>query len=113
MKKKPQPTPAKDAKDDGIVMKRHPAPGGVVVAAADKGLIGKVFQEGHLRIRVSASFYDGGTVTEQIFLETIAMARNVNLVGEHVVGLAVRAGIVDTSCIITIDGVPHAQIICM
>jgi len=113
MKKKGQALPAMDAKDDGIVMKRHPTPGGVVVAAADKDLVGQTFHEGHLRIRVSPSFYDGGTVTEQIFLETIAMARNVNIVGEHVVRLAIQAGIVDKSSVITIDGVPHAQVLCM
>ncbi len=82
----------------------------VIVAACDREILGKKFEEGELRIEVKESFYFESFVSEETFLNSMKIATIANLVGEKVVSLAVEKGYIDRDGIIEIDGVPHAQL---
>jgi len=81
-----------------------------LVAACDANLIGKTFREGELRLHVS-SFYDGDYVTEEQLLSHLKMATIANLVGKETIRLALKARIIEREGIITVQGVPHAQMV--
>ena len=80
-----------------------------LVAACDTDILGRKLSEGKLRLDVSKDFYDGFEVSEdelEVHLRTCTIA---NLVGERVVGLAIKLGYVAKENVIRIEGVPHAQ----
>lgn len=84
-----------------------------LVAACDDDLVGKKFAEGPLRLFVSPDFYDGingDAGTLQDYLSTCTVA---NLVGRNTVDLAIKLGYVAPENVLTIQGVPHAQMALM
>jgi hypothetical protein len=94
---------------DQIVMKMMSVRGEVLLAAADKSLIGKAFRQDRLHIEVNESFYGEVRVSEETFVSALGICTIANLVGKIVVGIAIREGFVDPDNVITISGVPHAQ----
>jgi hypothetical protein len=82
-----------------------------LVAACDIGLIGETFREGKLKLEVKADFYKGTMTTIAQALREIDEADMANLVGNCIVEAAVQKGLVDSSAIIRIGGVPHVQIV--
>ncbi|MBI4392336.1 MAG: DUF424 family protein [Euryarchaeota archaeon] len=85
----------------------------VLVAASDDDIVGKVFREGRLHIKVSAEFYGTETVEADFLLGQLQACTIANLVGRRVVGLALEYGFIDAANVIYIDGVPHAQMAVM
>lgn len=81
-----------------------------LVAACDSNLIGKTFREGEVRLHVS-SFYDGDYVTGEQLLNHLRIATIANLVGKETIKLALEAGLIEKEGIITIQRVPHAQMV--
>ena len=79
------------------------------MAACDLGLEGRVLQEGRIKMTVHRSFYCAEEVDEDTLRNRLLMATVANLVGEKSVAVAVDMGLIDKDCVITIDGVPHAQ----
>ena len=90
-------------------MKIHRRQGEHLVAACDTGLEGRVLQEGKIKMTVHRSFYCAEEVDEDTLRNRLLMATVANLVGERSVAVAVDMGLIDKDCVITIDGVPHAQ----
>ena len=90
-------------------MKIHRRQGEHLVAACDTGLEGRVLQEGKIKMTVHRSFYCAEEVDEDTLRNRLLMATVANLVGEKSVAVAVDMGLIDKDCVITIDGVPHAQ----
>jgi len=82
----------------------------VLVAACDSDLIGKTFREGRLKLEVARNFYGGTLASLEETLRLLDSADVANLVGSSVVDAAVKQGLVDPDAIISIAGVPHAQI---
>ena len=91
-------------------VKMHRSGGDLLLAAADKELLGRKLREGPLRLEVLPSFYQGEDADEEILLNRLSMCTIANLVGEKVVNVAIRAGYIDSGCMLTIEGVPHAQL---
>ena len=83
--------------------------GEIVLAAADSELINRDIREGKLHLSVSPAFYGDTNVSDATFLSSMGLCTIANLVGKHVVDLAVRNDFVDRENIIYIDRVPHAQ----
>ena len=83
----------------------------VVVAACDESLLGKILQRGQLRFEISASFYKGDRVAIGEALASLREATIANIVGEGIVGRAIREGLIHPEGIVEICGVPHAQIV--
>lgn len=95
--------------DRKIAMKIYRIRGEVMVAACDKELLGSKFEEGELKIEVKESFYFESFVTDETFLNAMKIATIANLVGEHVISIAKKAGFIDEDGIIRIKNIPHAQ----
>ncbi|MFH1450441.1 MAG: DUF424 family protein [archaeon] len=83
--------------------------GNIVLAACDKELLGKTFEEGELHIHVSEAYYGGEIITLEQFGEKMKNCHIANLVGERVIGKAKELGYVTDANIIKIQGTPHAQ----
>jgi len=87
--------------------------GTVVLAACDKELLGQTFEEGELHIHVNELYYGGEIVTLEQFEEKLKTCNIANLVGERVIGKAKEIGLITDDHIITIQGTPHAQYVCL
>jgi len=95
--------------DENICMKIHIDQGHRLLAACDKELLGNVYKEGELRLKVSKGFYYDEEVDEESLVRFLKTVTTANLVGERVVNAAVKAGFIDEGSVLKIDGVPHAQ----
>ncbi|MCJ7570659.1 MAG: DUF424 family protein [Candidatus Thermoplasmatota archaeon] len=84
-----------------------------LIAACDKNLIGKTFEEGKYQIEVRKDFYDGERVTPEILKEFLKDATIANLVGDETVTCAIEMGLIDPDSVIKIKGIPHAQMVKM
>jgi uncharacterized protein len=90
-----------------ICIKIHERGGEKVLAACDAELLGKVFEEGKLRIHITEEFYFGRHVSESEFLEALENVDNANLVGERVISSYSKK---NPCSPLHIDKVPHIQI---
>lgn len=81
---------------------------GSVLAACDKSLLGKQFEEKELVLDVNEGFYKGELVREDEFCRMLAEADNINLVGEETIKLAKKAGVVGS--VGRVKRVPYAVI---
>jgi len=102
-----------DTSEHKIAMRIYKVRGEVMVAACDRELLGKKFEEGELVLEVKDSFYYESFVTDTTFINSMKIATIANLVGEHVVDLAIKEGFVEEEGVIRIKGVPHAQMFLM
>ena len=82
----------------------------VLVAACDKEVLGKTLKHGNTVVEISRAFYEGEYVSEREFKKALEEATTANLFGEKTVKFAIKCGLIDPDSVITIDGVPHAQI---
>lgn len=85
--------------------------GTVMLAACDKELLGKTFEDKAkgTRLHVCPSYYGGETLTPDQFAEKLKRCHIANLVGKQAVGKAIEAGYVLPQSVIKIKNVPHAQ----
>ena len=81
-----------------------------VIAMCDSDLIGKKFEDDEKQLDVSERFYKGEKVDEKRVIELLKSGGNLNLVGNEVVGIALKEGIVNLGDVIEIEGVKHVQI---
>ncbi|GAD52161.1 hypothetical protein MBEHAL_0921 [Halarchaeum acidiphilum MH1-52-1] len=84
---------------------------GLLVAAADTGIVGETYDNGTVSVTVEASFYgdaDAETTADEL-TESLGRASVANLVGDVAVTTAVDAGYVDEATVVDLGGVPHAQ----
>ena len=93
-----------------ITLRIHTSGSEVLLAAADKDLLDMKFSEGKMKLEVYREFYEGEDASEEILLNRLSMCTSANLVGEKVIALAVKHKYIDEERIITIGGVPHAQL---
>jgi len=93
-----------------ITVKMHRSGSELLLAAADKDLVGKKFSDGPLRLDVLPSFYEGEDADEELLLNRLSMCSMANLVGERTIAIAAREGYIDCECVLRISGVPHAQL---
>lgn len=96
-----------------ICMKIYRQGKDILVSACDKHLIGKTFKQGKLQIVASKKFYGGDEIDANVLKKHLAEATIANLVGNEAVKCAVDLGLIDKSCILKINGVPHAQMVRM
>ena len=96
---------------NNIAMRIYKIRGEILLAACDRELLGKIFEEGELQIEVKPEFYFESYVSERTFLNSMKIATIANLVGERVVKLAIREGYVHGDNVLRIAGVPHAQMV--
>ena len=95
-----------------MYMKVRKHGGSRIVAACEKGLIGKVLEEGSavLDLDVYASFYVGELATVEELKKELRGCSSANLVGKKAVSVAVESGLARETDIKYIKNVPHLQI---
>ena len=81
-----------------------------MVAVCDREILGKEFSGDGLSIEVSKEFYSGSEGGENDVLPLVKKSTVANVIGEDIVSLLVKKGLVDQKYILKIGGVPHAQI---
>ena len=96
-----------------ISLKLYRSGNDVIIGACDQQLIGKKFRDGKLQIDVSKRFYEGSLITIDELKKFLEEATIANLVGKQTVNCAIELGLIDPECVLTIKGVPHAQMIRM
>lgn len=92
-------------------MKIRKVGGHVLLAICDIDLPGKTLREGKIVFKVSEEFYRGDEVDLEEAINMIESSTIVNMVGTNVVKRAMERGYVHPEAILTIQGIPHAQII--
>ncbi len=97
--------------EHGIAMRIYKVRGEVMLAACDRELLGKKFEEGELVIEVKKNFYYEAFVSEQTFINSMKIATIANLVGDKVISLAIREGYINEENVMRINGIPHAQMV--
>jgi hypothetical protein len=85
----------------------------ILLVACDEHLLGKKIEEGKFHLDIRQDFYDGQHITVDDLKRYLEMATIANLVGEEAVQYAIELGFVDPSCVLRIQGVPHAQMVKM
>ena len=83
----------------------------IMIAVCDKELIGKSFEDGGLFLKVTESFYKGEEITESELKASLKYATIANLVGERTVKCALDNAFIEEANVISVAGVPHAQIV--
>ena len=81
-----------------------------MVACCDKDLLGRIFQEGKLKLSLQTNFYGNATIDLLEALVLMDGADILNLVGENIVKAAIEKGLVHPHAVISIAGVPHVQV---
>ncbi|AJF62509.1 MAG: hypothetical protein QT11_C0001G0360 [archaeon GW2011_AR20] len=81
-----------------------------IIALCDSNLIGKSFSEKDLNLDVNERFYKGDVLDEDKIVKILMNARNINIVGEEAMRLAVKHNIVEKENIIKIKNIPHSII---
>jgi len=90
--------------------KLHEIQGQKIVACCDKELVGKVIKGGGAEVEARKEFYGDSVVDERWLDASLGEAANANLLGEKVVGAAIKMGYIKNEDVIKLAGVPHAQI---
>ncbi|MDH7564469.1 MAG: DUF424 family protein [Candidatus Bathyarchaeota archaeon] len=83
----------------------------VVLALCDVDMIGRTLCEGKIVFQVHEEFYKGRKMDIDEALMMIENSTIVNMIGKNVVQKAIEKGYVHPDAVLSIEGVPHAQIV--
>ena len=83
----------------------------VLLCMCDADILGKTLREGKIVFRVKENFYNGRRVSIEEAIDLIEDSTIVNMVGKHVVKKAIDRGFVHPEAVLSIEGIPHAQIV--
>ena len=102
---------AEKTKSDNLVLvyKIYESKYGLMVAVADKELIGKTLKYKNLEVFVNPRFYKGEEADQHEVIELLKKSTSTNLIGKEAVACGVQAGLIDKKNIIMIGKVPHAH----
>lgn len=109
----PQVSTKKSGNKASIYVKVHRRGNEVLVAACDACILGKHLKDASFSVHLSPDFYKGELVSDEVFLLHMQSATIANLFGKHTVKLAIKAGFVDGENVLSIAGIPHAQMVVM
>jgi hypothetical protein len=84
-----------------------------LVACCDEEIRGKKFTEGELVLDVAESFYCDELMDVPEVSSLMKKATILNIVGEEIVKLAIKEGIIQEQSVLRVKGVPHAQMVRM
>ncbi|MCI4331608.1 MAG: DUF424 family protein [Thermoplasmata archaeon] len=96
-----------------VVMRVHRVRAELVVAACDEELIGRTLPVGNggHTVTISSHFYGERAVSDEELVWALHRATIVNLLGERVMAVARREGLIGPEGAGSLGGVPHAEII--
>jgi hypothetical protein len=82
-----------------------------MLAIADFSILDKTFEEGDCQIAVPRQFYHEKTCDKEEAKKLIRSATIINAVGKNIIDLMVKENAIDQKNILTVKGVPHAQVV--
>jgi hypothetical protein len=82
----------------------------IILAVCDKDILGKIFKEGELVLHAKPEFYYGEEIGEEV-AEYFETATIINLLGNRIVELAIKKGLVEEENVLEVEGVKHAQVV--
>ena len=85
----------------------------VLLAICDVEILGVTLRDGEIVFKVSEEFYKGFKTSIDEAIDLIRQSTIVNMVGRNIVKKAIERGYVHPEAVLTISGVPHAQIVKM
>lgn len=83
----------------------------VLLAICDAEILGGTLCEGKIVFHVKEDFYKGAKVNVEEAVSMIQNSTIVNMIGKNVVKKAIQRGYVHPEAVLSIEGVPHAQIV--
>ena len=83
----------------------------VLLAICDAEILGRTLCEGIIVFHVKEDFYKGAKVNVEEAVSMIQNSTIVNMIGKNVVKKAIQRGYVHPEAVLSIEGVPHAQIV--
>ncbi len=91
-------------------MKKHKTDDGVVVAACDRDILGKTFEENNLVLNIDEKFF-GGEVCELEEIETeLKTACTSHIAGNNIISRLIERKVLDKNSILEISGVKHVMV---
>lgn len=94
-----------------IYVKKHNLGSEIMVAVCDKELVGKSFEGGGLFLKITEGFYKGEEATENEVIGSLKHATIANLVGKRTIKCALDNDFIEEANVISVGGVPHAQMV--
>ena len=85
----------------------------ILLAIADKDIVGKTFKSNDLEIFITKDFYHEDFCDDKKALELIKQATIVNAMGKNIIDLLVKEDFVKRENVLKPCGVPHVQIVNM
>lgn len=83
----------------------------VLLAMCDAEILGKTLRKGKIVFHVKEEFYKGAKVNIEEAMAMIENSTTVNMIGKNIVQKAIEKGHVHPEAVISIEGIPHAQIV--
>ncbi len=84
--------------------------GQTFLALCDKDILGKKFEEGKKQLDLTSKFYEGEEKKEKEIKDMIKHVYIINAAGKQTIEFLKKHDLVQEGHIITIDGIPHAQV---
>ena len=84
---------------------------GAILTITDKEIIGKKFEEGKKQLDLANKFYSGEEKDTEYIKVRLEDAYVMHLTGKKAVAFGIKMGLVDKKRIITISGIPHAEVL--
>jgi hypothetical protein len=95
-----------------LIVKKHVSgEGKLILAVCDKELLGKVFEEGKKHLDLSADFYEGETMDEDMVQSYLKKAYIINAIGKNAVGCCLKAGLIEKGSTKEILKIPYVNLI--
>ena len=93
-----------------FVVKLHTL-GKNILSICDKDILGKTFEEGRKILNLADPFYQGEEKTQEEVMSMLQSGYILHLTGMQSVKLALDLNLVDPDHILTVQGVPHAEVL--
>ena len=86
------------------------SPHGTVLIITDTDLIGKTFEDEKLQLDLRKAFYVGEVMSTEEITPKIEGSYVLHVTGEKAVAYVASLGYINSEKVLTIDGVPHAEV---
>lgn len=94
-----------------MIVAIHIHQGNKVVCVTDAEHIGKKYAEGEKRLNITKEFYGGKEVSKEAIKPLLNDAYVVHFTGKQSVAFGIELNLIRAGKIVTIAGVPHAQVV--
>jgi hypothetical protein len=95
-----------------MIVKQHITPDRrLFLTICDEDVVGKLYEEGERQLDLTARYYQGEKIPVESALSLARKAASIQAVGKDAVNHCVKWGFLDKGQIVTVQGIPHGQMI--